>query len=381
MTRTMQRYLKISVTTAVVLAAVVLVAFKYWAYFANPWTRDGKVRANVIEVAARVSGPIVNLPIKDNQFVKAGDLLFEIDARTFEAAVREAKAKLDSTIDDLTSLDRQIDAAKASVAQYEAIIAQAQSKVASARAELDEKQKQYDRLSNLLQEKDTSQARFDISARDRDVAIAKERSAESALLEARAGLTQARANLESVVAQRGATGEDNPKLRAARSALETAQLNLEFTQVRASVDGYVTNLQLRKGSQAVANKPIMALVDTASFWVDAYFRETFITAIKPGDRVAITLMSYPDTVLTGVVDSLGWGIAQSDGSTGSQLLPNVSPTFEWIRLAQRIPVRIVLDDPPKGIELRVGTTASVLVMGGDDNRNGAFPPPAPAILQ
>jgi multidrug resistance efflux pump len=106
------------------------------------------------------------------------------------------------------------------MAQYEAIIAQAKSKVASARAELDEKQKQYDRLSNLLQEKDTSQARFDISARDRDVAIAKERSAESALLEARAGLTQARANLESVVAQRGATGEDNPKLRAARSALE-----------------------------------------------------------------------------------------------------------------------------------------------------------------
>jgi multidrug resistance efflux pump len=267
------------------------------------------------------------------------------------------------------------------MAQYEAIIAQAKSKVASARAELDEKQKQYDRLSNLLQEKDTSQARFDISARDRDVAIAKERSAESALLEARAGLTQARANLESVVAQRGATGEDNPKLRAARSALETAQLNLEFTQLRASVDGYVTNLQLRKGSQAVANKPIMALVDTASFWVDACFRETFIKAIKPGDRVAITLMSYPDTVLTGVVDSLGWGIAQSDGSTGSQLLPNVSPTFEWIRLAQRIPVRIVLDDPPEGIELRVGTTASVLVMGGDDNQNGVFPPPAPAVLQ
>lgn len=377
----MHRYLKISITALVVLSAVVLVSIKYWAYVANPWTRDGQVKANVIEVAARVSGPIVNLPIKDNQFVKAGDLLFEIDARTFEAAVREAQANLDITMDELIALDRQIDAAKASVAQYKAVVEQAQSKVDSAQAEVAEKQKQYDRADTLLRQGDTSQMRFDISARDRDVALANERSAQSALLAARAALMQARATLESVVAQRGAIGEDNPKLRAARSALETAQLNLEFTKVRASVDGYVTNLQLRVGSQAVANQPIMALVDTASFWVDAYFRETFIKEFKPGDRVAITLMSYPDTVLTGVVDSLGWGIAQSDGSTGSQLLPNVSPTFEWIRLAQRIPVRIVLDDVPEGIELRVGTTASVLVMAGGDTRNGALPPPAPAILQ
>jgi multidrug resistance efflux pump len=377
----MQSYLKISITTVAVLAAVVLASLKYWAYVTNPWTRDGQVRANVIEVAARVSGPIVNLPVKDNQFVKAGDLLFEIDKRTFEVAVREAKANLDSTIDDLTALDRQIDGAKASIDQYEAVVGQAKSKLDSAQAELDEKQKQYDRFSVLLREGDTSQMRFDVGARDRDVALANERSAQSALLEAQAGLMQARANLASVVAQRGEIGEDNPKLRAARSALEAAQLNLEFTQVRASVDGYITNLQLRVGSQAVANQPIMALVDTASFWVDAYFRETFVKEIKPGDQVAITLMSYPDTVLKGVVDSLGWGIAQSDGSTGSQLLPNVSPTFEWIRLAQRIPVRIVLDDVPEGIKLRVGTTASVLVMTGDDPRTGALPPPAPAMLQ
>jgi multidrug resistance efflux pump len=377
----MQRYLKISITTAAVLVAIVLASLKYWAYVTNPWTRDGQVRANVIEVAARVSGPIVNLPVKDNQFVKAGDLLFEIDKRTFEVAVREARANLDSTIDDLTALDRQIDGAKASIDQYEAVVGQAKSKLDSARAELDEKQKQYERFSTLLREGDTSQMRFDVGARDRDVALANERSAQSALLEAQAGLMQARANLASVVAQRGEIGEDNPKLRAARSALEAAQLNLEFTQVRASVDGYITNLQLRVGSQAVANQPIMALVDTASFWIDAYFRETFVKEIKPGDQVAITLMSYPDTVLKGVVDSLGWGIAQSDGSTGSQLLPNVSPTFEWIRLAQRIPVRIVLDDVPEGMKLRVGTTASVLVMTGDDPRTGALPPPAPAMLQ
>jgi multidrug resistance efflux pump len=377
----MQRFVKIFVTTAVVLAAVSLVAVKYWAYVTNPWTRDGQVRANVIEVASRVSGPVISLPIKDNQFVKAGDLLFEIDPRTFEAAVREAKANFDSTVDELTSLDRQIEGAKASVKQYEAAIEQAKSQVTSAQAEIEEKQKEYDRLSILLSKGDTPQQRFDIGARDRAVAIANEQEAQSVLLEAQAALMQAQANLKSAIAQRGEIGETNPKLRAARAALETAQLNLEFTQVRASVDGYVTNLQLRVGSQAVANQPILALVDSASFWVDAYFRETWVKEIKPRDRVAITLMSYPDTVITGVVDSLGWGIAQSDGSTGSQLLPSISPTFEWIRLAQRIPVRIHLDDLPEGIELRVGTTASVLVMTGADSQNEALPPPAPTILQ
>jgi multidrug resistance efflux pump len=377
----MQRFVKIFVTTAVVLAAVSLVAVKYWAYVTNPWTRDGQVRANVIEVASRVSGPVISLPIKDNQFVKTGDLLFEIDPRTFEAAVREAKANFDSTVDELTSLDRQIEGAKASVKQYEAAIEQAKSQVTSAQAEIEEKQKEYDRLSILLSKGDTPQQRFDIGARDRAVAIANEQEAQSVLLEAQAALMQAQANLKSAIAQRGEIGETNPKLRAARAALETAQLNLEFTQVRASVDGYVTNLQLRVGSQAVANQPILALVDSASFWVDAYFRETWVKEIKPRDRVAITLMSYPDTVITGVVDSLGWGIAQSDGSTGSQLLPSISPTFEWIRLAQRIPVRIHLDDLPEGIELRVGTTASVLVMTGADSQNEALPPPAPTILQ
>ena len=132
----------------------------------------------------------------------------------------------------------------------------------------------------------------------------------------------------------------------------------------ASVDGYVTNLNLRLGSQAVANQPALALVDTASFWVHGYFRETMIADVNPGDRAIVTLMTYPDKPLEGRVDSLGWGIAQEDGSTGSDLLPNISPTFEWIRLAQRVPVRIHLDRVPEEVKLRVGTTASVLVMTG-----------------
>lgn len=177
-------------------------------------------------------------------------------------------------------------------------------------------------------------------------------------MQAQATLAQAEANL-------GAPGAENARLRGAKAAVDQALLNLEFTQVRASVDGYVTNLNLQLGSQAVANQPALALVDVSSYWVDAYFRETYIGEMRAGDRAVVTLMSYPDNPISGKVDSLGWGIAQSDGSTGYNLLPNVSPTFEWIRLAQRIPVKVYLDKLPEGVKLRIGSTASVLVMAGE----------------
>ena len=108
------------------------------------------------------------------------------------------------------------------------------------------------------------------------------------------------------------------------------------TRVTAPVDGYITNLNLRLGSQAVANQPALALVDTSSYWVHGYFKETSIENIRSGDKAIVTLMTYPDDPLKGHVDSIGWGIAQQDGSTGFELLPTISPTFEWIRLAQRV---------------------------------------------
>jgi multidrug resistance efflux pump len=148
------------------------------------------------------------------------------------------------------------------------------------------------------------------------------------------------------------------------------------------VDGYVTHLKLRPGSQAVENQPALALVDVNSFWVVGYFRENKIEEIRSGDRSIVTLMTYPDILLEGRVDSLGWGIAQEDGSTSYDLLPNVSPTFEWIRLAQRVPVRIHIAPAPEGVDLRVGTTASVLVMTGTSGDEGEKPAvAAPKALQ
>ncbi len=167
------------------------------------------------------------------------------------------------------------------------------------------------------------------------------------------------------------------RLREARAQLETAELNLGFTEMRASVDGMVSNLNIRLGSQAVANQPFMALIDQNSFRIDAYFRETMIADFKPGDPALITLMSNDDQPLRGHVDSIGWGISSDDGSTGQNLLPVVNPTFQWIRLAQRLPVRVQIDDIPDGIELRVGQTASVLVQTDGDHDA----PPAPKAMQ
>jgi multidrug resistance efflux pump len=373
--------LRYGLTGAVVLVAIMLVIWKYEVYVTNPWTRDGQVRANVIQVAPRVSGPIVKLPITDNQLVKAGDLLFEIDPRTYQAALDQAAANLDETRDRLGDLEAQVNAAEAAVDQAKSRVPQAQSLVDSANATLEKTKKDFQRAQELVAKGDVSKRTFDEAQAAYDVAQADVAKAQAQQIQANAALLQSQAELARAKAELGAPGEDNAQLRAAKAALETARLNLEFSRMKASVDGYVTNLNLRPGSQAVGNQPALALVDAASFWVHGYFRETMIADVNPGDRAIITLMTYPDRPLEGRVDSIGWGISQSDGSTGYDLLPTVSPTFQWIRLAQRIPVRVHLEEIPDGVELRVGTTASVLVMTGSGGDDKGPVPPVPKALQ
>jgi multidrug resistance efflux pump len=364
----MEKYRKYLLTGAVVLVAVVAILIKYWDYVTNPWTRDGQVRAQVIQITPRVSGPIVRLPIKDNQLVKAGDLLFEIDPRTFEASLEQARAQLDETGDNYQALFQQVEAAKAKVDVSRAAVTQAQSSIKKIESEIEKDKAEYDRQKELLPRKATSQKAVDRAKANYEVSVEQRKTAVAALAQAKASLLESEANLAEAKANLGAAGDANASIRAARAAVRQAELNLEFTQVRAPVDGYVTNLNLRLGSQAVANQPALALVDIYSFWVDGFFKETSIGKIGEGDKAVVTLMAYPDTPLEGYVDSIGWGIAQQDGSTGFELLPNISPTFEWIRLAQRVPVRIHLTNVPIEVKLRVGTTCSVLVMTGTSGR-------------
>lgn len=168
----MSKVSRIAVTGLIVIFAAAAVFLKYRDYVENPWTRDGQIRANVIEIAPRVSAPIVTLPIVDNQFVRQGDLLFELDPRTFQAAYDQAFAKLESTVDELDTLDRQVEAARASVAQYGSLISQAQAQLQSAQAQLDEDTKQFERYRVLVEDDRIPEARFDVIRKNRDVSAA-----------------------------------------------------------------------------------------------------------------------------------------------------------------------------------------------------------------
>jgi multidrug resistance efflux pump len=374
--------LKYLSTGIIVLIAAAVFALKYWDYITNPWTRNGQVFAQVIQITPRVSGPLVKLPVVDNQFVKAGDLLFEIDRRTFEADLDQARAKLDNTRDQIEALGSQVEAAQADVEAAEATIKQSEAAIKGFTGRVVETKKEYDRQRTLDKQGATSKRAVETARANWVAAVNQKANAEAQLLQMQASLSEAKANLAKAQADLGAPGEQNAQVRLAKAEVQSAELNLEFTQQKAPVDGYVTNLNLRLGSQAVANQPIMALVDVNSYWVTGFFRENYIEDIRQGDRAIITLMTYPDKPLEGRVDSLGWGIAQQDGSTGFDLLPNISPTFEWIRLAQRVPVRILLDEAPEEIKLRVGTTASVLVMTGtSDGKSGGKAVAAPKALQ
>ncbi|MBA1421605.1 MAG: HlyD family secretion protein [Epsilonproteobacteria bacterium] len=270
---------------------------RFEAYIDNPWTRDGQVRTQVIQVTPRVNGMVIKIDVVDNQKVKRGDLLFEIDPSMYQVKVDQAKARL----------QRTLEAAKGTKIEYERV------------------QKIYARDKGAVSQKD---------------------------------LVRNETNYHKSLAD----------IDSSRESLKTAKLNLSYTKVYAEVDGYVSNINFQIGSQASANKPILALVDENAFWVFGFFREDAIPEVEVGDTAKVTLLAYPDTPLSGKVSSIAWGIAHSDGNPGNNLLPSVKPVFQWIRLAQRIPVRIKLDKLPDNVKLRVGLTASVMILKGEEEK-------------
>jgi multidrug resistance efflux pump len=278
------------VVTAVVLV-VALIALRYlWdRYELDPWTRDGRVRADVVQVAPDVSGLVSDVLVHDNQTVKKGQALFVIDQPRFELALRQSEAA-----------------------------------VASAQAQVDEaglEDKRNHNLGNLVSTETLQQG-------------------QTKLAQAQAALAQA------VVAH------------------DTAKLNMDRTTVSAPVNGYITNFELRPGNYASAGRPLFALVDSDSLHVDGYFEETKLPRIHVGDRVSVLLMGESQ-LLYGHVESIAGGIEDRERGPSSNLLSNVNPTFNWVRLAQRVPVRVALDTPRSDIRLIAGRTATVSVLGPD----------------
>ena len=358
------------VTSLLVLVTVAAVAWKAWDYYNNPWTRNGRVMAQVIQVTPRVSGTIVDLPIVDNQFVKKGELLFQIDPRTFQSTLDGMEGLLAETEDEIEALTAQVEATAKTIEQYDAAVRYAIQKVKGKQARLEDYQAELRRYTKLVKTGAASEERVDQAVADVADAEAVVVAARAELQRAEALKLQAEADLARDKANRGALGDANARRQTAKARVHSAELELEFTTVVAPVDGYVTHLNLRLGDHAAANRAALALVDVDSYWVYGYFKEFYVGDMRVGDRAIVTLMGYADTPLEGRVAGKGWGIFQTDGSTGHELLPKISAPWTWIRQPQRVPVRIEFDSLPEGVELVVGATATVQVLTGTAESNG-----------
>ncbi|MFP3850315.1 efflux RND transporter periplasmic adaptor subunit [Pseudomonas sp. W5-36] len=274
------------IATLLILALAIWIGRLLWIHYMDtPWTRDGRVRADVINVAADVSGVVIDVPVKDNQPVKKGDLLMQIDPEHYQLAVKQAEAM-----------------------------------VASRKATWEMRKVNANRR------------------KDMDALVISAESREDAVNVA----TSAQADYQLAVAQ-----------------LEAAQLNLQRTKVLAAVDGYVTNLNVHRGDYARIGEAKMAVVDRNSFWVYGFFEETKLPHVRIGDPADMQLMS--GEVMKGHVESIARAIYDRDNPESRELIADVNPTFNWVRLAQRVPVRIHLDQVPEGVVLAAGITCTVIV--------------------
>ena len=274
-------------STLAIIAFAAFVGWRLWAYYMEaPWTRDGRVRADIVQVVADVSGLITEISVRDNQQVRRGQLLLVVDRARYELALAQAEAELQ-----------------------------------------------------------TQNALLNEAVRERN------RNLKLGALVAKEGAEQSAARVEQLTAA----------VAEAVSRRDLARLNLERTTVIATVDGSVTNMELRPGDYAVAGKPLMALVNSDSLHVDGYFEETKLDRVHVGDRAEVLLMGQSRPMF-GRVESIAMGIADRERGLNGDLLANVNPTFNWVRLAQRIPVRVVLDEIPPDVHVVVGRTATVKII-------------------
>ena len=317
----------------------------------QPRTQDAYVRANTIGIAAHVSGAIVELNVVDNQPVTKGEVLFVVDPRPYEVALAQAEA-------DLALVDLEIAALQAAVdAERDKVVA-AQKRVEQAEADAYYAIQYYERVEPLLESRFVTPDQV-VKARTDAEAL------QAAVRTHQAQVQAARADLNTAIANLGQVGDVNARRQAAEVAVANAKLFLDYCYVRCPIDGYITNLNISRGEYANEGEQIFAIVDRTVWYVMANFKETYLSFIKPGDTVEIYLMSRPNERWKGTIQGIGWALYQSNGATIPAFqLPNVSPTMDWVRLAQRFPVRIVIEDGPD-VPLRMGETAAVIALPDD----------------
>jgi multidrug resistance efflux pump len=322
------------------------------------------VRAEVVKIAPRVSGYIVEVAVESNQFIRKDELLFKVDPSSFQLTIDTAQVQLDQAREDVAALEAGVKAAEAKVVESEAGLVSAGAMIKQQEAALANADSQAARAKRLADQRAGSVEDAQQKAATVLETQAQVDSAKAALSQAEAAIASSKANLDQARANLGEPGDANVRIREAAVQLESAQLDLSWTTINAPFDGYITNLDVSDGAFASAGTPIAAFVDSSTFRVDGYFQETKLKHIKPGDHAIVTLMSHPDTELKGVVDSIGNAInppSIADTEGVSYLVPQIEPTFDWVRLPQRVPVRIRLVDVPEEIQLISGTTASVAI--------------------
>jgi multidrug resistance efflux pump len=329
----------------ITLAAVALAGLLGWAmwgdYMEAPWTRNATVRAYVVTMAPEVAGRIVELYVVDNRYVHKGDLLLVIDPTNFriavsqsEAAVQQAQANVQSIEAQMTVQQAQINASQAQLQQGRAALVFAQQ--------------QADRYQTLAKDGWGT-------VQNAQQFTSQLHQQEAAVQSAQENLNQALRQVESLKAQRLSA---EAGLAQAKAQLNQAQVNLERTRILAPVDGYVTNLLAQLGDYVNVGVNTISLVDAHSFWVDGYFEETNLAPIRVGDPAQIRLMGR-DQIVRGHVDSIARAINVANAQPNSQGVATVNPIFTWVRLAQRIPVRIHIDEVPPNVVLSAGMTATV----------------------
>lgn len=327
----MRRFTIWSVVVLVVVALAVGGYFYYRHSERYPSTDDAYIKANVVHVAAQVSGRATQVPVDDQQAVKKGQLLFKIDRRPFRIALAQAQA--------------QLALAQQTVSADQAAVQAAKANVESAQATLHNASLDFRRMRSLRAHNSVSQSALD--------------NAQAALATARAKLGLAKAKLHQARMQLGQTGKDNAHVREAEAKVHQAKLNLSYTTVSAPCAGQLSNVKLQSGDMIQAGRELFALVCSNKFWVYANFKETDLNRIRPGQKATVAVDMYPGHTFHGVVQSIN----PASGAAFS-LLPPENATGNWVKVTQRVPVRVLITDPTHKYPLRVQTSTVVTIDTG-----------------
>jgi membrane fusion protein, multidrug efflux system len=365
------RVLSHCVSLVIMSAALILGIAVLYSGNHYPRTDDAEVSANYIGIAPQVDGPLVRLNVKDNQFVKKGDLLYEIDERPYEYALETAVSEQAALEGQIADEQRKIDALVSAVSVAQANIQSMQAEVKNAEQGVSRARAEWTYASNNLHRLEPLLAKQFVTVDQVDKARTSETAQAEALRQAESRLQLANVQVTSALAQheqaRHAVTTLEPLIsqRAAKAAaVKISHYNLDNCRVYAPFDARVTNLTISEGAYARVGQQVFTLIDARTWWAIANFREGQLKRITPGMKADVYVMSKPDLRFSGVVDSVGFGVTPDPDRIGRPGLglPDVQRTLNWVHLASRYPVRIRVENPPDDL-FRVGETAVVTIRG------------------